>query len=404
VVNRSTIKDRAKSITNLPGVYASALAAGIKVNGKEDLAFVFVPEAYASAGIFTQNSFCAAPVLLSRAALKQGTIKAVILNAGNANAGTGKEGLRHAKETASHAAKLLGLKTTEVAIASTGVIGKPLPIDKLIAGLQKLLAEPLVKNGRAAAEAVMTTDLSRKEVYFTGKVGGHTVTVAGFAKGSGMIAPNMATTLGVLATDAKISRALLQRLLRRAADDTINMTSVDTDTSTNDTLLVFATGKTGPKINSKKHVQEFLSLLTSACQGIARHLAADGEGATKLIEVVVQGARTLREARIIAKNIVNSPLVKTAIHGSDPNWGRVLAAAGKDPAVKVNPNKVDLTFAGATVMRRGAIVPHDRKQIRKLLSTKEVRILINLNLGASSATAWGCDLTHGYVDINVSYT
>ncbi len=404
VIRRSNIERPVPSITTLPGVYASAIAAGIKINGRQDLAFVFVPEAFASAGIFTRNSFCAAPVLLSRAALKKGTIKALILNSGNANAGTGKDGIRHAKETARCAAKLLGLKTTEVAIASTGVIGKKLPIDKLTTGLQKLLANPLIKNGRAAAEAVMTTDLTRKEIFCTGIVGGDLVTVAGFAKGSGMIAPNMATTLGVLATDAKISSSLLHKLLRSAADDTINMTSVDTDTSTNDSLLAFATGKTGRLITSKKQVQEFLILLTAACQAIARHLAADGEGATKLIEVVVQGARTLREARIIAKNIVNSPLVKTAIHGSDPNWGRVLAAAGKDPAVKVNPNKVDLTFAGATVMRRGAIVPHDRKQIRKLLSTKEVRILINLNLGASSATAWGCDLTHGYVDINVSYT
>jgi glutamate N-acetyltransferase/amino-acid N-acetyltransferase len=318
---KSATNQQRRSLTILPGVYASAVAAGIKVNGKRDLAFVFVPEAYGSAGIFTQNSFCAAPVQLSREAVKRGTIKAVILNAGNANAGTGKTGLLHAKETARAAARLLGLQRHEVAICSTGIIGRPLPMDKVATGLAKLLATPLAKHGRAAAEAVMTTDLTRKEVYCTGKVAGHRITIAGFAKGSGMIAPNMATTFGVLATDAKISSTALQKLLRIAADATINMTSVDTDTSTNDTLLAFSTGRTGPRITSKKHLEEFLSLLTSACQAIARHLAADGEGATKLIEVVVQGARTIREARIVAKNIVNSPLVKTAIHGADPNWG-----------------------------------------------------------------------------------
>jgi glutamate N-acetyltransferase/amino-acid N-acetyltransferase len=318
---KSATNQQRRSLTILPGVYASAVAAGIKVNGKRDLAFVFVPEAYGSAGIFTQNSFCAAPVQLSREAVKRGTIKAVILNAGNANAGTGKTGLLHAKETARAAARLLGLQRHEVAICSTGIIGRPLPMDKVATGLAKLLATPLAKHGRAAAEAVMTTDLTRKEVYCTGKVAGHRITIAGFAKGSGMIAPNMATTFGVLATDAKISSTALQKLLRIAADATINMTSVDTDTSTNDTLLAFSTGRTGPRITRKKHLEEFLSLRTSACQAIARHLAADGEGATKLIEVVVQGARTIREARIVAKNIVNSPLVKTAIHGADPNWG-----------------------------------------------------------------------------------
>ena len=400
---KSATNQQRRSLTILPGVYASAVAAGIKVNGKRDLAFVFVPEAYGSAGIFTQNSFCAAPVQLSREAVKRGTIKAVILNAGNANAGTGKTGLLHAKETARAAARLLGLQRHEVAICSTGIIGRPLPMDKVATGLAKLLATPLAKHGRAAAEAVMTTDLTRKEVYCTGKVAGHRITIAGFAKGSGMIAPNMATTFGVLATDAKISSTALQKLLRIAADATINMTSVDTDTSTNDTLLAFSTGRTGPRITRKKHLEEFLSLLTSACQAIARHLAADGEGATKLIEVVVQGARTIREARIVAKNIVNSPLVKTAIHGADPNWGRVLAAAGKDPATRLDPSKVDLTFAGSQVMRRGTIVPHDRTRIRKLMTTKEVQITIHLHQGTCTATAWGCDLTHGYVDVNVSY-
>jgi glutamate N-acetyltransferase/amino-acid N-acetyltransferase len=181
------------------------------------------------------------------------------------------------------------------------------------------------------------------------------------------------------------------------------MTSVDTDTSTNDTVMVFSTGEKGRRITSSKHKAEFLELLTRACQNLSKQIAADGEGATKLIEVRVEGARNLREARCIAKNVINSPLVKTAIHGADPNWGRVLAAAGKDPSAKVDPNRVDLTFAGASVMRRGKIVPHDRAKIRKRMAVRSIPITIRLNLGKAAATAWGCDLTHGYVDINVSY-
>jgi glutamate N-acetyltransferase/amino-acid N-acetyltransferase len=277
-------------------------------------------------------------------------------------------------------------------------------MERVRVGLKQLLAKPLVRRGREAATAVMTTDLTRKEVYLTGLVGGKRISVAGFAKGSGMIAPNMATTLGVIATDAKISSVLLSKLLRDAADASFNMLSVDTDTSTNDTLLAFATGQNGPRITSKRHQQELLELLTLACVDLARSIAADGEGATKLIEVTVAGARSLRDARCIAKNIISSPLVKTAIHGADPNWGRVLAAAGKDPSARVEPQKIDLTFAGVSVMRRGEIVRHNRNRIHKLMLGKEVRIHLNLNIGKASAKAWGCDLTRGYVDINLSYS
>jgi glutamate N-acetyltransferase/amino-acid N-acetyltransferase len=398
------MKNPIRPVTALSGVYASGMAAGIKSNGKKDLAFLFVPDAYGSAGVFTQSAFAAPPVELSRKALQHGTIKAVIVNAGNANAGTGKKGLRDAQETATITAKLLGISPSQVAVASTGVIGKPLPMERIRSSLPKLLANPKATDGGAAAQAILTTDLTRKEVYCTGKVAGERITVAGFAKGSGMIAPNMATMLGFLVTDAKVSSATLKKLLKQAADASFNMTSVDTDTSTNDALIVLSTGEKGPRITSAKHQQEFLALLTEACCVLARSIAADGEGATKLIEVKVHGARNLREARCIAKNIVSSPLVKTAIHGADPNWGRVLAAAGKDPAARVDPNKVDLTFAGAPVMRRGVIMAHNRQAIHKLMSGKEVHIHLHLHLGKASATAWGCDLTHGYVDINVSYS
>jgi glutamate N-acetyltransferase/amino-acid N-acetyltransferase len=391
------------TITSLKGVYASGIAAGIKANGKRDLAYIFVPNAFGSAGVFTRSAFSAPPLKVTKEALKRGTLKAVIINSGNANAGTGQLGYKDAQETATIAAKLLGIKPSQVGVSSTGIIGRPLQMKAVKSGLEKLLSDPTTRDGTAAAEAIMTTDLTRKEVFCVGKVGGKKISIAGFAKGSGMIAPNMATMLGFLVTDGRISNVNLQRLLRTATDATFNMTSVDTDTSTNDMVLAFSTGETGRAITGTKELKEFLALLTKACGQLARLIAADGEGATKLIEVTVEGARNLREARVIAKNIINSPLVKTAIHGADPNWGRVLAAAGKDPSAKVDPERVDLTFAGAPVMRRGKIVAHSRDKIRKLMSAKEVKIHLNLGLGKSAATAWGCDLTHGYVDINVSY-
>jgi glutamate N-acetyltransferase/amino-acid N-acetyltransferase len=276
-------------------------------------------------------------------------------------------------------------------------------MDKIEAGLAKLLANPQARNGDATAKAIMTTDLTQKEVYVSATINGQRVTVAGCAKGSGMIAPNMATMLGFLVTDAKVDSKTLQTALTSAVNNSFNMTSVDTDTSTNDTVLVFSTGEKGRKVSSVSDKKAFTNLLTLACQSLAKQIAADGEGATKLIEVEVLGARTESEARKVAMNVINSPLVKTAIHGADPNWGRVLAAAGKDPSLKVDPSRVDLTFAGAPVMRRGKIVAHDRDKIRKLMSVRDVPIQLNLNVGKGTARAWGCDLTHGYVDINVSY-
>jgi glutamate N-acetyltransferase/amino-acid N-acetyltransferase len=392
-----------KTVTSLKNVFSAGIAAGIKANGKRDLAYLFVPNAYGSAGVFTQSAFIAPPLIVTKKALKKGTLKALIVNSGCANAATGTKGLKDAQETAAIAAQHLGIKAHEVGVASTGIIGKPLPMDKLHAGLEALLFNPHQRDGDSAAKAIMTTDLTQKEVFITGKVAGARVSVAGFAKGSGMIAPNMATMLGFLVTDAKVDSKTLSPLLKQAVDDSFNMTSVDTDTSTNDMVLVFSTGEQGKKITTAKAKAEFLALLTRACQELAKQIAADGEGATKLIEVQVRGARTIKEARCVAKQVVNSPLVKTAIHGADPNWGRVLAAAGKEPSVKVDPNRVDLTFAGASVMRRGSIQPHDRAAIRKKMSGDRVVVSLNLNLGKASATAWGCDLTHGYVDVNVSY-
>jgi glutamate N-acetyltransferase/amino-acid N-acetyltransferase len=392
-----------KNLTSLKGVFSSGIAAHIKTNGKNDLAFIFVPNAYGSAGVFTRSAFAAPPLIYTKQALKRGVVKAVIVNSGCANAATGKAGMRDAQRTALTAARHLGIKPHEVALASTGIIGKRLPMDKMEAGLSKLLANPKARKGDSTAKAIMTTDLTQKEVYASATINGQRITVAGCAKGSGMIAPNMATMLAFLATDAKVDSKTLQSALTSAVNDSFNMTSVDTDTSTNDTVLIFSTGERGKKISSKAEKKAFTDLLTIACQNLAKQIAADGEGATKLIEVEVLGAHSETEARRIAMNIINSPLVKTAIHGADPNWGRVLAAAGKDPSLKVDPSRVDLTFAGVPVIRRGKIVGHDRTKIRQRMSVRDVPIQLNLNIGKGRARAWGCDLSHGYVDINVSY-
>lgn len=394
---------KSRTLTSVKGVYSAGIAAQIKTNGKRDLAFIYVPRACASAGVFTQSAFAAPPVLHTRECLKRGTIKALIVNSGCANAATGKPGLRDTKRTAAIAANLLGLKPQEVAVASTGIIGRPLPMDRIEAGLNQLLSNPHARDGESTAQAIMTTDLTQKEVFVSATIGGHKVTVAGCAKGSGMIAPNMATMLAFLTTDAKIDSRSLQAALKVAVNDSFNMTSVDTDTSTNDAVVVFATGESQANLRSAQAKATFVELLTRACQGLAKKIAADGEGATKLIEVRVQGAKNVAQARRIAMNIVNSPLVKTAIHGADPNWGRVLAAAGKDPGLKVDPSRVDLKFAETPVMKMGAILPHDRQKVHKLMQAREINIELNLNLGQGCAKAWGCDLTHGYVDINVSY-
>lgn len=392
-----------KTVTNLPGVYASGVKAGIKP-GRRDLSFLFVPDAFSSAAVFTQNRFVAPPLVWTREAQKKNTLRAVVVNAGCANAATGRIGYQNAKRTAELAASYLGIKPNEVGVASTGIIGVQLPMDKITSGLKALLKNPRARQGHLASQAILTTDLCKKETYCSERVGTHRYTVAGYAKGSGMIAPNMATMLGFLVTDVRVPRALLQKLFREAVDRSFNMTSVDTDTSTNDMVMIFSTGRQEFDPKNKRQRAVFEKVLTDACVELAKKIARDGEGATKLIEVSVQGARSEVQARAIAKSIVDSPLVKTAIHGSDPNWGRVAAAAGKTPKVALDPEKIDISFGGAPVMRRGRILPFERDKVRKLLTGKEVKVEVDLHLGKGAARAWGCDLTKGYIDINTAYS
>jgi glutamate N-acetyltransferase / amino-acid N-acetyltransferase len=327
----------------------------------------------------------------------------VIMNSGNANAGTGELGTRNTKKMARLTADKISLDASEVGVASTGVIGKQLPMDLIEAGIDSLLAKPLAQEGSAAAEAILTTDTCIKEVYFEEVINGKKVVVAGISKGSGMLAPNMATTLTYLVTNANLLAKDLQSSLEQAIDDTYNMTSVDTDTSTNDMALIISTKKEGVAIKTREEKKAFLALLTKVCCALCKMIATDGEGATKLIEVQVNGAVSKKDARKIAMNVVNSPLVKTAIYGEDPNWGRVIAAAGKAPEVKLNTNKFDLYFGDVQILAKGNPVDCNTEQLVSLLKKNKIYITIDLNLGDFKAVAWGCDLTKGYIDINTKY-
>jgi glutamate N-acetyltransferase / amino-acid N-acetyltransferase len=389
-----------KTITDIEGVFASGIGCGIKPDGK-DLAYVFVPAACASAAVFTRNKVRAACIEYTARCLANSTLKAVIINSGNANAVTGEQGLSNAERTADIAASLFSLKPGEIAVASTGVIGKQLPMEKIEQGLHVLLQNPRQQQGTLAAESIMTTDTFPKQVFVTKQIGAGQVTVAGMAKGSGMIAPNMGTMLSFVVTDAAVDQATLQSVLGDAVDKSFNMVSVDTDTSTNDMVLMFGTGQ---KHISSGEQEGFAALVTEACIALAKMIAADGEGATKLIEVSIQGAATREQAKKLALNVVSSPLLKAAVHGADPNWGRVLMALGKDPALEVDPQQVDLYFGAQQILSKGRILDYKTDQVRQELQGKEVAISVNLNLGRSDAVAWGCDLTKEYVEINTHYT
>jgi glutamate N-acetyltransferase/amino-acid N-acetyltransferase len=391
-----------KSITDIPGVFASGGKAGIKAD-KLDLAYIFVPEACACAGVFTKNLFRAPCVEFTEHQVSTGDVKAVIINSGNANAATGAQGYAAARRTAVAAATVLGISESEVCVASTGIIGVALPVEKIEKALPEMLSNPEKREGSLMAQAICTTDTFPKEVFASKTINGKTFHCAGTAKGSGMIAPNMATMLGFVVLNAAISNGLLKSLLTSAVNDSFNMVSVDTDTSTNDLVLAFATGDVTVDWQNPEETALVSGLLHEVCTELAKLIARDGEGAEKLIEVRVRGARTKEEARQVAKNIINSPLVKTAIHGGDPNWGRVVMAAGKDPELGVDPGLFDLYFGAEQVLSKGRILDYNLAEVEAAISGAEVVILVHLNLGEESALAWGCDLTKGYIDINTDY-
>lgn len=398
-------------VTAAKGFEAASTAAGIKYQNRTDMALIYSGVPCETAGTFTTNVVKAAPVKWDRQVVDSGRkSQAVIVNSGIANACTGAKGYGYCEDTAMAAAEYLKVDAEGVLIGSTGVIGKQMPIDRLTAGIEALAGKKNAtqENGTEAAKAIMTTDTCEKEMAVTIQVGGKTVTLGGMAKGSGMIHPNMCTMLAFITTDAAITKEALQKALSEDVADTYNMISVDGDTSTNDTALLLANGLAeNPVIEyGTQDYEEFKGALHAVNEYLAKKIAGDGEGATALFEAKVVGADTREQAKILAKSIVCSNLTKAAIAGHDANWGRILCAMGYSGA-QFEPEKVDLFFESKAgkiqIIENGTAVDYSEEEATKILSESEVTAIADVKLGNQTATAWGCDLTHGYIDINADY-
>jgi glutamate N-acetyltransferase/amino-acid N-acetyltransferase len=390
----------------VPGVLLGTGVAGIRYKAREDVTMMAFPAGTTVAGVFTKNQCPGAPVDWCRAALKGGKARALVVTAGNSNVFTGKAGRETCKATAAAMAKLAGCKPNEVFLASTGVIGEKLPTEKLTAALPAVHATLEPDPWQHAARAIMTTDTFPKAATRTAKIGDATVTVNGIAKGSGMIAPDMATMLCFLATDAKVPAGALQAVLKKGVDRSFNCVTVDSDTSTSDTVLLFATGSAKhPRVPAEggAMLKDFARAVHEVLMDLALMVARDGEGAQKLIEIHVAGAVSAKSAHRVAMSIANSPLVKTAIAGEDANWGRIVMAVGKS-GEKADRDRLSVGVGGVWMAREGEIVPgYDEAPVIAHMKGREVRIDVDLGLGRGSATVWTCDLTHGYIDINGAY-
>ena len=394
-----------RGITAPLGFRAAGLHCGIKKPGLLDLALVVSEQSGPIAGVFTTNQVVAAPVIVDRLHLRRGVGRAILVNSGNANACTGRQGMAAARKTALLVARILNRPVHEVFIGSTGVIGRALPVDRILKALPELVHRLSPRGGAEAARAILTTDLKPKSVVRRARINGRTITIGGMAKGSGMIHPDMATMLGYLTTDAAITRTALQRALVQAVDASFNCISVDGDTSTNDTVLCLANGMAGnPQIKeSTPAFRRFVRLLTEACEPLALAICRDGEGVTKVVKIEVTGASTRAQARAVARTIGTSNLVKTALFGEDANWGRVMAALGR-AQVPIHPAKVRLSFGGVPMVRRGVgLGLGAERQIAKVFQRKEFTIAVGLGQGAHSSHLWTTDLSYDYVRINASY-
>src|SRR5215210_5223392 len=386
------------------GFLAAGVASGVRYEGRRDLGLLFSEAPGGTAAfVCTTNLLKAAPLLVTRVSVEGGGVRAVVVNSGIANAATGERGLEDAYRMRELAAEELGIEAGEVAVASTGVIGERLPMDRVEAGIRKAAAR-LVQDGSAFAEAILTTDTRTKVAAATVEVGGRVVTVGGVAKGSGMIHPNMATMLAFLTTDAAVEKDCLQKTLGGATKRTFNRVTVDGDTSPNDMALLMANGAAGnePLTLDSPDYPVFAEAVESVARDLAREIARDGEGATRLVEVVVEGAASEESAAALAKSVVGSSLVKAAVFGEDANWGRVLTAMGYS-GVEFDPEGVELWFGPVKVFSGGEPVVHEEAEANATLAAGEVRITARLSEGEASATAWGCDLSYEYVRINGSY-
>lgn len=398
-------------VTAAKGFQAASAAAGIKYKDRKDMAMIYSEVPCKAAGTFTTNIVKAAPVKWDKDVVDYSPYsQAVVVNAGIANACTGEEGLRYCMETAMAAAESLSIPVSSVLVASTGVIGKQLPMDRITAGVKALVPalDGSLDSGTAAAMAIMTTDTVKKEAAVQFEIGGKTVTIGGMCKGSGMIHPNMCTMLSFVTTDAAISKELLQEALREDIKDTYNMISVDGDTSTNDTVLLLANGMAeNYEITSKNEdYKTFCKALNFINETLAKKMAGDGEGCTALFEVKIVGAETKEQAVTLSKSVITSSLTKAAIFGHDANWGRILCAMGYSGAM-FDPEKVDLYFESAAgklkIIENGVALPYSEEEATKILSEPEVTATADIKMGEATATAWGCDLTFDYVKINADY-
>ena len=386
---------------------AAASSAGIKPGStKKDLAILFSESASLSAALFTQNRVAAAPVLVSRRLLAEarGSVRALIVNSGNANACTGRRGIRDAESMARLTADALKIPAGSALVASTGVIGVTLPMDRIMRGIPAVLEKLSNQGGSDFSEAILTTDTRKKSCVVQSSIGGRMVTIAGVAKGSGMIQPRLATMLAFATTDANLSLPLLKKALHHAAKVSFNRVTVDGDTSTNDSLFLLANGASGARAIAKEDrwFDHFQQGLTQVCTSLARQIAQDGEGAKKFIEVNVREGRTAKECEQVARAIANSPLVKTAIAGADANWGRIICAAGYS-GVPFDPERLNIALNGLQVCRHGQPMGFDERRAKELLQEPEVQIDVSLGRGRQAATVWTCDLTEDYIKINALY-
>lgn len=391
------------SVTSPKGFRASGICCGIK--DSKDMALVASDVGSKVSAVFTTNKFPAAPVVVSRKVANSGFAQALVINSGNANACTGEQGMQDARTMTKIAAKHLGIKEEMVLVASTGVIGRRLPMDKISAGIPAAVKALSHDGGHDAARAIMTTDTVPKHFSVQFAIGDNPCTIGAMTKGSGMICPNMATTISVLTTDVAISGELLQKAFKGAISTSLNSLTVDGTQSTNDCAFLFANGLAGnEEIKTEgPSFAVFQQALNSLCVEMARSLARDGEGATKLMVVKVSGAKNDGEARKAALEIANAPLVKTAVFGRDPNWGRIFAAVG-GCGVDLDPNKTNVRFAGVAVAQNGGAIAYDHEQLKHALEQDEIEIHIELGAGSGKARVFSCDLTYDYVRINAEYT
>ncbi|AOY92678.1 bifunctional ornithine acetyltransferase/N-acetylglutamate synthase [Cupriavidus sp. USMAA2-4] len=398
---------RAEDLKPVAGFELGWAEAGIRKANRKDVLVARVAEGSTVAGVFTRNRFCAAPVQVCREHLAAGKgIRAIVVNTGNANAGTGEPGLANARATCEALAKALGIAPEQVLPFSTGVILEPLPVDRLVAGLPAAIANARADNWLAAAESIMTTDTQPKAASRTVQIDGKTVTLSGISKGAGMIRPNMATMLGFIAMDAAVAQPVLQALVSYAADHSFNSITIDGDTSTNDSFVLVATGKAGVAVERADGAafEALREAVTSLAQELAQMIVRDGEGATKLMTICVEGGANVAECRQIAYAVAHSPLVKTAFYASDPNLGRILAAVGYAGVDDLDVDRVNLWLDDVWVARDGGRHPEYREEDgQRVMKQAEITVRIALGRGDASATVWTCDLSHDYVSINADY-